>query len=487
MQRQWNGTEKAADHGRADAQFILGVCFAFGQGVEKDCGKAAEWFQKAADHGRADAQFILGACFKNGQGVDEDHFKAVEWYQKAADQGHAGAQFNLGVSYENGEGVAKDYAKAVEWFQKAADHGRADAQLKLGFCYNSGHGVKQDYGKAVEWYQKAAYQGRADAQFILGACFMNGVGVKQDNAKAVEWYQKAADQGDASAQYNLGVCYRDGLGLKINKPRAFELFQQAAANGSKEAQDLVASAPTTAPQQQVSVDADSFSHRLCDIIETDDNFSPIPGLHGPVPTFDEAVADLQNDDELRPFKLTINFSVAKMAARKVKKMTPNDPLDVDQIAAIQLYTQESPIYVILNERLRDRDRTKLKSLTKFVILLLDGLYSLKKERTVVHRGVKKSLGNYFEKGEAKIWWSFTSVTTHVEVLQNAQLMGTTGERTLFTIEAEFAIDIGRYSAVPREREMMLPPASVVEVVSKLDLGHGLHQVQLRQLPYEKLR
>jgi TPR repeat protein len=73
----------------------------------------------------------LGGLYENGYGVDRDYGKAREWYQKAADKGNAYAMYNLGGLYENGNGVAQDYGKAREWYQKAADAGHADAKQGL--------------------------------------------------------------------------------------------------------------------------------------------------------------------------------------------------------------------------------------------------------------------------------------------------------------------------------------------------------------------
>ena len=49
--------------------------------------KAAELFQKAADMGFAPAQYNLGYCYKYGDGVPRDLDKSAEWYRKAAEQG----------------------------------------------------------------------------------------------------------------------------------------------------------------------------------------------------------------------------------------------------------------------------------------------------------------------------------------------------------------------------------------------------------------
>ena len=101
-------------------------------------------YKPKAEKGDASAQFNLGRCYFYGQGVAKDEVEAVKWYRKAADQGNARAQSNLGFCYANGTGVAKDEVEAVKWYRKAADQGNARAQYTLGICYRDGEGVAKD-------------------------------------------------------------------------------------------------------------------------------------------------------------------------------------------------------------------------------------------------------------------------------------------------------------------------------------------------------
>ena len=233
--------QKAADQGDVSAQAVLGYMSANGRGMPKDDRKTVEWWQKAADQGAAWAQTVLGNMYGGGCGLSQDEGKAVEWYRKAAEQGFAKAQNNLGLMYANGQGVPKDERKAVEWYRKAADQGLAVAQNTLGVMYEQGRGVPKDVRKAMEWYQKAADQGYAGAQYNLGLMYANGQGVPKDERKAVEWYQKAADQGEVMAQFNLGWMYQQGNGVPKDDRKAVEWFQKAADQGDAKAQGALGS------------------------------------------------------------------------------------------------------------------------------------------------------------------------------------------------------------------------------------------------------
>ena len=73
----------------------------------------------AAKAGVLGAMNELALRYETGDGVIErDEGKAVEWFSKAAKDGHIAATFNLGVCIERGVGIEKDEAKAVELFTK---------------------------------------------------------------------------------------------------------------------------------------------------------------------------------------------------------------------------------------------------------------------------------------------------------------------------------------------------------------------------------
>ncbi len=122
---------KHAEQGHAKAQFDLGVCYAKGEGVNKDPAEAAKWYRKAAEQGDAGAQYNLGGCYYNGYGVDKDHAEALKWYRKAAEQGDARAQVALGACYFLGDGIEKDEQQAKHWLREAADGGDPDAKELL--------------------------------------------------------------------------------------------------------------------------------------------------------------------------------------------------------------------------------------------------------------------------------------------------------------------------------------------------------------------
>ena len=94
------GYLKSAEQGDADAQCNLGLCYEYGDGVEKDFREAVRWYRKSAEQGNAVAQFALGGCYKKGYGVEKDLGKAWRWLRNAAGRGMIEAQWALeGVDF----------------------------------------------------------------------------------------------------------------------------------------------------------------------------------------------------------------------------------------------------------------------------------------------------------------------------------------------------------------------------------------------------
>jgi len=80
-----------AESGHKNAQFQLGLLYAFGEGVQKDLSLASEWFHRSAEQGHARSQVILSSLYFNGQGLKKDIVYAHMWASIAATNGDKAA------------------------------------------------------------------------------------------------------------------------------------------------------------------------------------------------------------------------------------------------------------------------------------------------------------------------------------------------------------------------------------------------------------
>jgi TPR repeat protein len=81
--------------------------------------QAITWLTRAADQGRSDAEFNLGLIYLNGDVARADVPLAVLWLGKAAGHGSVGAQVLLGKTLAKGEGVPRNLAEAHRWLSLA--------------------------------------------------------------------------------------------------------------------------------------------------------------------------------------------------------------------------------------------------------------------------------------------------------------------------------------------------------------------------------
>jgi len=117
--------------------------------------------------------------------------------------------------------------------------------------------------------------------------------------------------------------------------------------------------------------------------------------------------------------------------------------------------------------MRNRDRKSLTPFFPLLKLMIIGLQKLPPTKKYVYRGANLNLKDKYTKkqGKSEIWWSFGSTTEIISVIKN--FLGS-GDRTMFIISAQTARDINRYSAIPKEKELLLLPGTAFVVNSILD-------------------
>lgn len=158
--------EKAANLGHVEARLALAAAHT------RRRGRRAAIFQPSSSsneqvkehlpsalRGDADAQFNLGVLYAFG--VDNTHWSvddslAVQWFSAAAKSGHANAQCCLAFMHEHGRGIPRNTHKAKHWYAKAALQGQAIAKQSLSDIINKIN------GKVAP--SKNAEDGRFDSQ-----------------------------------------------------------------------------------------------------------------------------------------------------------------------------------------------------------------------------------------------------------------------------------------------------------------------------------
>jgi TPR repeat protein len=120
-----------AEQGNINAQYLLGLMYQLGQGINKDYSEAIEWYRKAAENNHIDAQVKLGHMFYTVSWRHKNSNEAIIWFSKAAKQGNVEAQFYLANMYQHGQGVTCDLKEAENWYVKVIENGDDEMKRKV--------------------------------------------------------------------------------------------------------------------------------------------------------------------------------------------------------------------------------------------------------------------------------------------------------------------------------------------------------------------
>jgi hypothetical protein len=186
--------------------------------------------------------------------------------------------------------------------------------------------------------------------------------------------------------------------------------------------------------------------------------------------------------------------LSKVWVVKERCKTPADGLSQDESASIMLYTldwfpAENSLYLVLNKTLRLEERNQLKPWFSYLRLFLSALSQLPPINDTIYRGINQDLSVNYSLGSNSIWWGVTSCTDTINVLESANLCGTSGVRTIFSIKCLDGRSIKNHSYYHVENEVILMPGRYLRVHSNYKANDGLHIIQLVEMkpPYELLK
>ncbi|CAF3692426.1 unnamed protein product [Rotaria sp. Silwood1] len=231
---------------------------------------------------------------------------------------------------------------------------------------------------------------------------------------------------------------------------------------------------------------DEIQQALNELNKVDTNFSPIIGYaEEPLLPLSEVCAPLAD--------ILHNLSFYVQLALDETPENPPDGLTIDESAAVRLYTIEwerphRSLYSMLNYTLKGGNREELRPYFKYLKLFLTALVKIPcVPPLTVWRGVTKDLSADFPPGTPVTWWSFSSCTISLTVLENNMYLGTTGARTLFSVEAINGRTISAHSHFVTEEEILLLPGTHMIVQSQLSPAPDLYIIHLKQvIPEETL-
>lgn len=234
-----------------DAFEMLAGCYYNGFGVSVDYNNAYKciiqaknkrgWFSDISN-------LLLGLCYYWGNGVERNYEAAFGYLNKSAEQGNCSAKELIAESYFYGTHVNKDYLRAITIFKSllncSDDIVKGHSLSMLGWCYYFGCGISKDYKTAYQYLIKAEStlcdQLDSNGAFVLGLCYYHGHGTEQDYKRAFHYFREySKNLSHNLCIYGLGRCYYLGHGIQQDKDKGRKLLIIASENGVMQASELL--------------------------------------------------------------------------------------------------------------------------------------------------------------------------------------------------------------------------------------------------------
>lgn len=189
---------QASEKGSGIAYGMLGNMYKNGYYVEQSQEKAFEYWKLAVGKDGVDKSYErgVGLCYLYGDGVEKNVEEGLRWLESAAEKGDGNANRELGVRYFEGIDVAQDYEKALYYFEKGSQYGESYCAYMAGVMYCRGFGVEVNYYKGIDYLILSGESGYVNAYRDLSLIYWNGEsphGVDKELAR--EYIQKALDAG----------------------------------------------------------------------------------------------------------------------------------------------------------------------------------------------------------------------------------------------------------------------------------------------------
>jgi uncharacterized protein len=111
--------------GQMDRCLHLGIAFTTGNGVTRDCARAAGLFERVCESGDPHGCWYLGGAYARGEGIAQDAARAAALFRRGCDVDHPNSCVDLAFAHVYGRGVPQDLPAAVALFDKACTLGTA--------------------------------------------------------------------------------------------------------------------------------------------------------------------------------------------------------------------------------------------------------------------------------------------------------------------------------------------------------------------------
>lgn len=183
---EFKNTERKAQEGDADAQYLLSVYYFYSYGTCEDYSEGSMWMRKAVINGSRIARRSFHKYFADADTDSDINNLEMTGFLPPLILPKGFKFLNMKARHgtKKCRHVSK-YCVFAPWEQlskldfneteKAACKGDPEKQYQLAWLYDQGHGVKLDIKKAIRWFVISAYNGYAPSQTELGIMYQHGI------------------------------------------------------------------------------------------------------------------------------------------------------------------------------------------------------------------------------------------------------------------------------------------------------------------------
>lgn len=202
----------------------------------------SESLKKSAEKGDEFSQFLLGLLYKNGQGVEQSFVHAAEQFMAAASQGNGAACHELGKFYEAGYAYRQSYEKAAEWYRRGIVFGEKRCVYSLAKLLTESRVEKKGeedpvkmFEQAWNYFKERAKNDEVEANYFLGKMSFNGWGTLRSPHEALKYFKLGADAFDGASLYEYARFYLKGIIVESNAKKGIDYLELAEENYSVDA------------------------------------------------------------------------------------------------------------------------------------------------------------------------------------------------------------------------------------------------------------
>lgn len=236
--------KELADAGNSDAQYELGKFLSEKPAAKEECknyllmsknpealflyGKisydegnyatALEYLIKALEKGVERSKVLLGVMYAKGEGVPKDCAKAYDLWSQLDKKRYPQILLNIGTMYHNGDHFPRDLVTAMNYYQEAVAAGYELAHNNIGLIYYREY---KDIELAVEHLEKSAALDTPESYYLLAEIYCTHPELKKED-KVIEYLQFAANKG-------LEIAFK--MLEKLEKLGEMEGMEEVAAVG----------------------------------------------------------------------------------------------------------------------------------------------------------------------------------------------------------------------------------------------------------------